>query len=126
MTRQIGRCGICGHSWRVTTQPNIVLIMADQMAAPFMAPWGGPAITPAIERLAADGVVFEWTYSNSPLCAPARFAMMAGQQNHKIGAYEVEECAPFMRRYVRAQASSRLPQKTFAHERKVVQLCGGS
>ncbi|MDB4103874.1 sulfatase-like hydrolase/transferase, partial [Acidimicrobiales bacterium] len=72
----------------MTTQPNIVLIMADQMAAPFMAPWGGPAIAPAIDRLAADGVVFESTYSNSPLCAPARFAMMAGQQNHKIGAYD--------------------------------------
>ena len=39
----------------MTTQPNIVLIMADQMAAPFMAPWGGPAITPAIDRLAAEG-----------------------------------------------------------------------
>ena len=72
----------------MTTQPNIVLIMADQMAAPFMAPWGGPAIAPAIDRLAAEGVVFESTYSNSPLCAPARFAMMAGQQNHKIGAYD--------------------------------------
>jgi choline-sulfatase len=70
------------------TQPNILLIMADQMAAPFMAPWGGPAIAPAIDRLAAEGVVFESTYSNSPLCAPARFAMMAGQQNSKIGAYD--------------------------------------
>jgi len=69
-------------------QPNILLIMADQMAAPFMAPWGGPAIMPAIDRLAAAGVVFESTYSNSPLCAPARFTMMAGQQNSKIGAYD--------------------------------------
>ena len=41
--------------------------MADQMAAPFMAPWGGPAIAPAIDRLAAEGVVFESTYSNSPI-----------------------------------------------------------
>ena len=70
------------------SQPNILLIMADQMAAPFMAPWGGPAVAPAIDRLAGEGVVFESTYSNSPLCAPARFAMMAGQQNSKIGAYD--------------------------------------
>ena len=68
--------------------PNILLIMADQMAAPFLAPWGGPAITPAIDRLAGEGVVFESTYSNSPLCAPARFAMMAGQRNSRIGAYD--------------------------------------
>ena len=72
----------------MVTPPNILLIMADQMAAPFMAPWGGPAIAPAIDRLAAKGVVFDTTYSNSPLCAPARFAMMAGQHNSKIGAYD--------------------------------------
>ncbi len=69
-------------------QPNIVLVMADQMAAPFLSPWGGPAITPAIDRLAAEGMVFESTYSNSPLCAPARFAMMSGQLNSRIGAYD--------------------------------------
>jgi len=62
--------------------------MADQMAAPFMGPWGGPAIAPTIDQLAEEGVVFESTYSNSPLCAPARFAMMAGQHNSKIGAYD--------------------------------------
>ena len=80
--------------------------MADQMAAPFMAPWGGPAIAPAIDRLAADGVVFESTYSNSPLCAPARFAMMAGQQNHKIGAYdnasELSSTVPTFAHYLRS------------------------
>ena len=69
-------------------QPNIVLIMADQLAAPFLGAWGGPAITPAIDRLGDEGVVFAATYSNSPLCAPARFAMMTGQQNSKIGAYD--------------------------------------
>ena len=88
------------------SQPNIVLIMADQMAAPFMAPWGGPAIAPAIDRLAAEGVVFESTYSNSPLCAPARFAMMAGQANSKIGAYdnasEFASSVPTFAHYLRA------------------------
>jgi choline-sulfatase len=70
-------------------RPNILLIMADQMAAPFLRPYGGEvAVTPAIERLAAEGVVFEWAYSNSPLCAPARFAMMTGQLNNRIGAYD--------------------------------------
>ena len=71
-----------------TAAPNILLIMADQMAAPFVSPWGGEAITPAIDRLAAEGVVFDHTYSNSPLCAPARFAMMAGRRSSEIGAYD--------------------------------------
>ncbi|MEM9652410.1 MAG: choline-sulfatase [Actinomycetota bacterium] len=71
-----------------SSQPNLILIMADQMAAPFISPWGGPAKTPAIDRLAEEGVVFSSTYSNSPLCAPARFAMMAGRYNSRIGAYD--------------------------------------
>jgi choline-sulfatase len=68
--------------------PNILLIMADQLAAPFLRIHGGPAITPNIDRLAAEGVTFTSAYSNSPLCAPARFAMMSGQLNSKIGAYD--------------------------------------
>ncbi len=69
-------------------RPNILLVMADQLAAPFLNAYGGPAITPAIDRLAAEGVVFDTAYSNSPLCAPARFAMMTGRLNSKIGAYD--------------------------------------
>jgi choline-sulfatase len=70
------------------SQPNILLIMADQLSAPFLSFHGGPAKTPNIDRLAASGVNFTSSYSNSPLCAPARFAMMSGQLNSKIGAYD--------------------------------------
>jgi choline-sulfatase len=70
------------------TRPNILLIMADQLSAPFLSMHGGPAITPNIDELAARGTVFSSAYSNSPLCAPARFAMMSGQLNSKIGAYD--------------------------------------
>lgn len=70
------------------SRPNLLLVMADQMAAPHLAPWGGPAIMPRLDGLVADGVVFESTYSNSPLCAPARFAMMSGRRNSRIGAFD--------------------------------------
>ena len=70
------------------SRPNILLVMADQLSAPFLSFHGGPAITPNIDRLARDGVNFTSAYSNSPLCAPARFAMMSGQLNSKIGAYD--------------------------------------
>lgn len=69
-------------------RPNILLIMADQLSAPFLSFHGGPAITPNIDRLASEGTNFTSAYSNSPLCAPARFAMMSGQLNSKIGAYD--------------------------------------
>jgi choline-sulfatase len=69
-------------------RPNLLLIMADQLAAPMLGMHGGPAITPNLDRLAATGTAFTAAYSNSPLCAPARFAMMSGRRNSRIGAYD--------------------------------------
>ncbi len=69
-------------------RPNILLIMADQLSAPFLSVHGGPAVTPNIDRLVAHGTTFTSAYSNSPLCAPARFAMMTGRRNSRIGAYD--------------------------------------
>ncbi|MEP7204503.1 MAG: choline-sulfatase [Ilumatobacteraceae bacterium] len=70
-------------------QPNILLLMADQMAAAYLPSYGHPLVkAPALQRLADRGVQFTSMYSNSPLCAPARFAMMSGQINSRIGAYD--------------------------------------
>nr|MBO2509619.1 choline-sulfatase [Gammaproteobacteria bacterium] len=70
-------------------RPNILFIMADQMAAPllpFYAP--SPIKVPHLSRLAAEGVVFDSAYCNSPLCAPSRFTLVSGQLPSKIGAYD--------------------------------------
>ncbi|MDH4610607.1 choline-sulfatase [Pseudomonas sp. BN102] len=70
-------------------RPNILFIMADQMAAPllpFYAP--SPIKVPNLSRLAAEGVVFDSAYCNSPLCAPSRFTLVSGQLPSKIGAYD--------------------------------------
>src|SRR5476651_1423394 len=68
---------------------NILFIMADQMAAPmlpFYAP--SPIKMPNLSHLAAEGVVFDAAYCNSPLCAPSRFTLVSGQLPSKIGAYD--------------------------------------
>jgi len=70
-------------------QPNILFIQCDQMAAPVLPCYGGRVVrAPHIDRLAAEGVVFENAYCNSPLCAPSRFSMMAGQLPSRIAAYD--------------------------------------
>jgi choline-sulfatase len=89
------------------TPPNILFVMADQLSAPFLRCYGGDtAITPNIDRLAESGMVFETAYSNSPLCAPARFSMMSGRLNSKIGAYdnasEFASSVPTFAHYLRA------------------------
>ena len=70
-------------------RPNLLLVMVDQLAARFLPCYGHPVVrAPALERLADDGVRFTSAYTPSPLCAPARFAMMSGQLNSRIGAYD--------------------------------------
>lgn len=69
--------------------PNILLVMADQLAPQFCGAYGHPtAITPHIDALCARGMRFDAAYCNSPLCAPSRFSFMSGQHVSRIGAYD--------------------------------------
>lgn len=71
------------------TRPNIVVLMADQLAPHFLGAYGhAVAQTPHIDALAARGMRFDAAYCNSPLCAPSRFAFMSGQLISRIAAYD--------------------------------------
>lgn len=71
-------------------QPNILYIMADQMAAPLLKMNDPDSVikTPHLDELARTGVVFSSAYCNSPLCAPSRFTMCSGQLPSRIGGYD--------------------------------------
>ena len=71
-------------------QPNILFIMADQMAAPLMPMYCADSVMqlPHLSELAREGVVFESAYCPSPLCAPSRFSLVSGQLPSKIGAFD--------------------------------------
>ena len=71
------------------TKPNIVLIMADQLAPHFTGTYGHPLVkTPHMDALAARGARFDAAYCNAPLCAPSRFSFMSGQLVTRIAAYD--------------------------------------
>ena len=64
----------------MSNKPNILLIMADQLAAQALSLYGNRICkTPNLERLAAEGVTFGNNYSNNPLCVPSRASMMTGK-----------------------------------------------
>ena len=69
--------------------PNILILMADQLT-PFALPAYGNRVarTPTLDRLAAEGVVFDAAYCASPLCAPSRFSLLTGKLPSGIGAYD--------------------------------------
>jgi choline-sulfatase len=69
--------------------PNILLIIADQMAGPALPCYGHSVVqAPNITRLAQEGIVFDSAYCNSPLCAPSRASLVTGQLPSRIGAYD--------------------------------------
>ena len=70
-------------------RPNILLVMADQLAAASLPPYGhGVVQAPHIAALAAEGVVFDSAYCASPLCAPSRASLLTGRLPSRTGVYD--------------------------------------
>ncbi|MCE2512690.1 MAG: choline-sulfatase [Acidimicrobiia bacterium] len=87
-------------------RPNILVVMADQLAPHFTGAYGHPLVrTPAMDALAERGVRFDAAYCSSPLCAPSRFSMMSGRLASEIGAFdngaEFEASIPTVAHYLR-------------------------
>jgi len=68
---------------------NILVVMADQLSALALGCYhNGDVKSPNIDRLASEGVLFDSAYSSSPLCTPARYAFMTGQNISACGGYD--------------------------------------
>lgn len=69
--------------------PNLLIVMADQMAPAFLPIYGhGLVRAPNMEALARDGIVFDSAYCASPLCAPSRASFMSGLLPSRTGVYD--------------------------------------
>ena len=61
------------------TKPNILIIMADDCTYSDLPIYGGQnAVTPNIDRLASDGLVFNRAYLGSAMCQPCRAELYTG------------------------------------------------
>jgi choline-sulfatase len=68
---------------------NIVLVIADQLAASALPAYGNETvIAPNLARLGRDGVVFERALCASPLCVPSRGSLMSGLLPSRTGAID--------------------------------------
>ncbi|MFK7754177.1 MAG: sulfatase-like hydrolase/transferase [Sedimentitalea sp.] len=89
------------------SQPNIVLIMVDQLTSFVLNAYGDTVCkTPNIDGLAARGTVYDTAYCAYPLCLPSRYSMMTGRLPSKIGAYdngaELPAATPTFAHYLRS------------------------
>jgi choline-sulfatase len=68
---------------------NILMVMVDQLVPFLTGAYGHPVVqTPALDRLAAEGVRFDAAYTPYPLCSPARAALLTGRHASDLGCYD--------------------------------------
>ena len=73
---------LCG----AVSQPNILLLVAEDLS-PRIGAFGDPvAHTPNIDELARDGVRYRNTFSTAGVCAPSRAALITGVHQNALGA----------------------------------------
>jgi arylsulfatase A-like enzyme len=63
------------------SRPNILFLIADDLATRVGCYGDGMAITPNIDRLAQESVVFEHAYAQGAVCTPSRTSLMLGLNN---------------------------------------------
>ncbi len=66
-------------------RPNFVFILADDLGYADLGCYGGrSACSPALDRMAREGLRFTHGYANSSVCSPTRFALMTGRWQHRL------------------------------------------
>ncbi len=69
-----------------SSRPNVILIMADDLGKYDVSTYGATHIqTPNIDRIAAEGVLFENAYVTAPICSPSRAAILTGKYPQRYG-----------------------------------------
>lgn len=69
-----------------TKQPNVVIILADDLGWNDVGYHGSEIKTPHLDQLAQAGVVLEH-YHSQPTCTPTRAALLTGKSPQRLGIY---------------------------------------
>ena len=66
-------------------KPNILLITADDMNWDSVGVYGCPVeeTTPHIDKLASEGIQFDYAYVQVAVCTPSRHVMLSGSHSHQ-------------------------------------------
>jgi len=71
-------------------RPNLILIIADDMAWDDCGAYGHPTIrTPNIDRLARQGMRFDQAFLTTSSCSPSRSSLITGQYPHSTDAEQL-------------------------------------
>lgn len=76
--------GLSLHHYHGLSQPNILVVLADDVGINDVS-WNNPrGLTPHLGKLAQDGIILDNAYS-LPVCTPSRSALLTGVYPFKLG-----------------------------------------
>ncbi len=77
-----------GTQNKSTTKPNIIIIMADDLGFGDVGFNGNKIIkTPALDKMAAEALVFDRFYAAAPICSPTRASVLTGRNAMRQGIF---------------------------------------
>src|SRR4051794_22356414 len=102
MMRMVSLAGLLLGSLFSSTQaadgqgrPNVVLIIADDLAWDDCGAFGNPKVrTPDIDRLAQGGMRFDRAFVTASSCSPSRSSLITGRYPHNTDAEELHSPLP--------------------------------
>jgi arylsulfatase len=74
----------CDQTRQSAKQPNVLLIVADDLGYSDISPFGGEIATPALDNLAKEGLRLS-NFHVLPSCSPTRSVLLSGTDNHVAG-----------------------------------------
>ena len=75
-------------------QPNIIIIMADDLGYGDLGSYNGVQQTPNLDQLAREGMRFTDFHSSGTVCSPTRAGLITGRYQHKTGVDGVVNADP--------------------------------
>ncbi len=76
-------------------RPNFIFFLTDDISFDDIGPYGNTFVkTPNLDRMAAEGMVFDRAYLTTSSCSPSRCSMITGRYPHNTGAPELHMPLP--------------------------------
>ncbi|MEN3944166.1 sulfatase [Prosthecobacter sp. SYSU 5D2] len=74
----------------LSAQPNFIFFITDDISPEDTGPYGSKVVkTPHLDRMAAEGLVFDNAYLTASSCSPSRCSIITGRYPHNTGAPEL-------------------------------------
>ncbi|NRD23043.1 sulfatase [Winogradskyella litoriviva] len=70
-------------------KPNVLIFYVDDLRAELGCYGSTTAITPNIDKLASEGVLFNKAYTQQAICAPSRMSTLTGLRPETLGIYSI-------------------------------------